>query len=354
MKYIIELEFKSGVHFGADYAGFGVEDVQGNAHADTIFSALINTLAQIKYQFKNTNWINDFFSDNNDSPVLPFKISSFGFCNTSSGFAHEYYLPKPNLVPNKLVNEKQKHEFGKDFKNRKFISLETFKKWQCGESLDLEKILDKERESFWEEESKVQHLTDNVTAATQIYRTGLVFYYDFILPFFIVDLDENKFSIHDFLELIHSLKFNGLGGRRTTGCGLFEFSDKNWFCIDIDKIKEQKELNPGYQQKKDKARKLFEDIFSFSGNCNYLFSTFYPENINQLAPIAYNLLLRKGWFFSTSSFTQLKRKTCYMFGEGSVFKSTSKGKLVDVTPSEFSEHRVFRYGLPFTIPFNEV
>ncbi len=39
-----------------------------------------------------------------------------------------------------------------------------------------------------------------------------------------------------------------------------------------------------------------------------------------------------------------------MIKEGAVFPKELKGRLVDVTPEAFKEHRVYRYGIGFTIP----
>jgi CRISPR/Cas system CSM-associated protein Csm4 (group 5 of RAMP superfamily) len=43
---------------------------------------------------------------------------------------------------------------------------------------------------------------------------------------------------------------------------------------------------------------------------------------------------------------QMKRRECKMFSEGSLFESSIKGCVADVTPSVFrQEHNVYRYGL---------
>ncbi len=358
MKYLIELNFKGGVHFGSDVAGYGVEQVQGYAHSDTIFSAIMNTLAAIRDIFANKKWVIDFLAgDNNVSKNIPFKISSFGFANTNvQNNEYMYYIPKPLISPNLLVDEN--YRYNKDFKKRKFISIKTYLQWLEGECLDVKKIMNEEINSFWLEYTKTQHLTDSLTSATKIYRTGLIFYPENIKPFFIVDIiDENVFSFCDFKKILNNLKYTGLGGRISTGCGCFEFSDEDWFCIDIDNEDEQIKNNPVYNTKKEDIRKMFKKIFSHKSNTHYLFSTYFPSNINNINPVAYSLVLRKGWFFSTSSYYQLKRQTCFMFGEGSVFTSDSsnmEGLLVDVTPEGFTEHKIYRCGIPFTLPLCEV
>lgn len=366
MKYVIELNFKSAVHFGSDAAGYGVEQVQGFAHSDTIFSALINTLASMRHEFTHYQWVQDFFkhtdTDSDKHPItVPFIVSSFGFVDIAQS-AHTYYIPKPLIFPKSLVSDAQRNEFGKEFKRLTFISLDTYEKWQKNEPLDLEQICDNGTPSFWTEHVKTQHLTDNITLATQIYRTGLSFYNDSgnhtIRPFFIVDLDEEMFPFHEFIKVIKVLSYNGLGGRRTSGCGIFDFSDEDWFCIDVESKQEQRKLNPSFLSQKNDNRARFSSIFKFSSNTYYLFSTFYPDSIQSFTPKTYNLVQRKGWIFSTSTYRHIKRKTCYMFSEGSLFTSQLTGKLVDVTPKEFIDHRdyhrFFRNGMALTIPFCEV
>jgi CRISPR-associated protein Csm4 len=357
MKYVIELNFPGGVHFGSDFAGYGVETIQGIAHSDTIFSAIINTLAAVRHEFSSSQWVKDFFRTNGkiNEVHIPFKVSSFGFVDIR-GSAHTYYIPKPLIFPENIKDKSQKLKYGKDFKQLKFISLDTFIIWQKSKPLDLEEIIKNEnyRKSFWTEHVVTQHRTDSVNLATQVYRTGMTFYLDYIKPFFIIDIDEEQFPFKEFLKLIHVLKYNGLGGRRTSGCGIFNFSDENWFCIDIETIAEQKKINPSFPRKKSNALKNFNNIFKFSPFSHYLFSTYYPVNAALINPIAYDIVQRKGWIFSTSSCNQLKRKMCYMFSEGSIFTSQLDGKIVDVTPDEFNDHQVIRCGNPLTLPFCEV
>lgn len=351
MKYVFELDFRGSVHFGDDEAGYGIEDVQVFAHADTIFSGLINSLASIQHEFKSRLWLNDFLSpQKNDGQMnVPFKVSSFGFVDCRG--MKTYYLPKPHYIPEGLIEEDEKIRYGKEFKRHRFISLDTFRKWQQGEQLDIGQILNTEKNDFWTVDSRIQHLTDSITHATQIYRTGIVFYSEDVKPFFMLDLDEEEFTVTEFLKVMNVLKKNGLGGRRSPGCGLFDFSDTDWFCVDEVESFDQRS---SVEDPEKPARRAFQEVFNHRSNSSYVFSTFYPENIQDVKALAYDLVLRKGWIFSTSSFKSLKRKTCYMFSEGSVFRSEIRGKIVDVTPSEFNDHRIYRYGIPFTIPFCEV
>ena len=354
MKYVIELNFRNGVRFGSDVANYGVEAVQGFAHSDTIFSGLINTLAETRHCYQHHDWVNKFFDvDDGESVEPPFRLSSFGFVDTKPP-DHRYYLPKPCLLPPKILPG-QMNIYGKKYKRLQYIALDIFKKWQVGEILDLREIVapDNHRQSFWVEEPKTQHVTDSVTLAAQIFRTGLVFYDIHIKPFFLLDLDETQFSFQEFKMLLAALQFNGLGGRRTTGCGAFEFTDEDWFCIDAASIEEMEKLNEAFSISKEIGFRNFQELFQHTPQSYYLFSTYFPQNPAGDQPLAYELVQRKGWFHSTMSYTQLKRKSCFMYSEGSIFKTMPAGKLVNVTPAEFTDHQIYRCGIPFTIPFGE-
>ncbi|MBD3375868.1 type III-A CRISPR-associated RAMP protein Csm4 [candidate division KSB1 bacterium] len=340
MKYLVELEFENGVHFGSDLAGYGVEEVQGFAHADTLFSAFLNTMAQARREFSHLSWLQNLL-DPQDEPVLPpFRLSSFGFVDRENELT--FYLPKPLSAPLVKDNNQSSAQL-KDLKNREFISLQSFKQWQQGIAIDLNQLLIDEREQFWIPDIKIQHRTDSITHASQIYRTGLCFYPQDIHPFFLVDLDTDLLYLEDFEKVLNIMAFNGLGGRRSGGCGAFKVF-KIW---PLDKSDSSDKSRP-------EQLSLWQDIFSFIGDRQYLFSTLFPKEPDPLQKdkSVYKLIPRKGWVFSTSSFKQVKRKTCYMFAEGSVFSCLPEGKLVDVTPDSIDfEHRVYRYGIPFTIPF---
>jgi len=356
MIYLVELNFKSGVHFGSDNAGYGIEQVQGFAHSDTIFSSIINVLSPTRHEFQYLEWVRDFFDNSKSNLIIPFKVSSFGFVDTSQG-NHKYYVPKPLIQPNIKINDLKRTDKIKELKQRQFISLEIFQKWQVDELIDLESIVNDEKEiaDFWIEETKVQHLTDNETTATQIYHSGMVYYHDLIKPFFLIELDEERFPFNDFKEILKAAQYFGLGGRRTTGSGIFEFTEDSWFPIIEGSIEDIRKINPSFNSQKNYARIRFTELFKAEEPSSYyLFSTLFPQKINEANCVAYDLIPRKGWFFSTSSDAQLKRKSCFMFSEGSVFKNKIDGKLVDVTPEEFKEHKIYRYGIPFYIPYREI
>lgn len=112
-------------------------------------------------------------------------------------------------------------------------------------------------------------------------------------------------------------------------CGIFKFTDDA--------------LNHNWQE-------LF-DLPEQNGFVNL--SLYYPEMTNEfdtLRPVSYQLVQRKGWSYSSVVASQLKRQTVTMFSEGAVFRDKPKGVLADVTPDDFPIHRVYRYGVPISLP----
>jgi hypothetical protein len=56
-----------------------------------------------------------------------------------------------------------------------------------------------------------------------------------------------------------------------------------------------------------------------------------------------------------NDFWHLRKKSVYMFGVGTILKSTEtlKGKIVDLRPAEYNDsrmHPVYRSGKPFVVP----
>jgi CRISPR-associated protein Csm4 len=65
---------------------------------------------------------------------------------------------------------------------------------------------------------------------------------------------------------------------------------------------------------------------------------------------AYELVRRSGFSGSFSDTGQVKRCSCRMFKEGSVFNEEAKGQLVAVTPANVEvSHPIYRSGLAYTI-----
>lgn len=353
MKYLVELKLDHAVHFGSSVAGFGVEEVDETCHSDTLFSGIINQLAAVEHLIPNFNLKK--FLEEFDSPSPPFRISSFGIVKGT-----DYFLPKPLIEPTIFATEQSLSEYKKDFKKLKWIHLEDFHKWQnkllSGD--DVEKYFESysnvpppKAPAFLKTLTKTQHRQDRETDASQIYHVGQLFYGDEVYPFFFVEFNSELLSWDWFKEVLQLLGISGLGGRRSSGYGKFTLR-YDPILIGDDETTWPKEVRD--TTKHGKAIKLWSKVLNHESEGRYLFSLLKPKVINENDYLAYQLLIRKGWFFSNSSFYQMKRKTVYMFSEGSILSKPVEGELLNISPDELpnEHHEIYRYGHPFTIPFS--
>ncbi len=340
-KRIVKLHFRSAIHLGSDIAGVGLEDTQLTAHSDTLFSCLINAYAQLHAgKSRAVEELLEPFLDGN--PI--FRISSaFPFRIPESGL--DYYLPAPLVDLPRFFDpthgRRIKQEYAKTVSNTPLVHISTFKKW-LGHQGTLTRIGKNDLENETKDISRLstrsirpQHARDRLTDATTIYHTGLVDFHGRSGLYFLVELnDEDILDWGMFKDILTEAGINGLGGRRSHGNGIFKVTD--------DTISK---LSHDWQE-------LF-DLPKQNGFVNL--SLYYPEITKEFAnlnPVAYQLVPRQGWCYSSVVPSQMKRRTVTMFSEGSVFRNEPMGTLADVTPDGFSAHNVYRYGIPIKLPIN--
>lgn len=348
MRYIIELEFDHAVHFGSSVAGFGVEEVDRTCHSDTLFSGIINQLAAIEHLIPNFN-LNGFIEEFNSSKP-PFFLSSFGVIKDEYN-STEYFIPKPLIEPHIFFKDPSSKEYQKDFKKIEWISLSDFHKWQKN-AVDVEtikKIIKGLSVNYLHVLTKAQHAQDRETDNSQLYHSGQLFYGKDIYPFFLVEFNSETLSWDWFVKALRLLGMVGLGGRRSSGYGKFLIRKYSPILIGGDESTWPSKTNH------KNAIKLWEKVLSHKAKTQYLFSLLKPKQDDSSDYVAYSLLPRKGWFYSSSSYYQMKRKTIYMFSEGSILNKPIEGELVNLSPDGLPEnhHKIYRNGLPFTIPFND-
>ena len=326
---IVRLHFRSALHLGTDVPGIGVEDSLSIAHSDTLFSCLINSYAELHAGKPDAvDTLLDRFRDGEP----PFRISSaFPFQMQT------YYLPKPQVDPPRFYHPKHgraaKRRSGKLFQNTSLVEINTFKKWINGGTQTL--IRESEIKNATGDlgnlrthEIRPQHASDRLTNATTIYHTGLVHFKSNAGLYFLVEL--NDMDCEEFEAVLRQAGRNGLGGRRSLGNGVFNVNQNTINDLDRD----------------------WEALFALPKRNGFInLSLYLPEDFDCLNPVAYQLVPRRGWCYSSITPTQMKRKTVTMFGEGSVFRNKPKGGLADVTPKNgFTAHNLYRYGFPIALP----
>ena len=337
---IVRLHFKSALHLGPDVSGIGIEDSLRIAHSDTLFSCLINAYAQL--HSGNSNAVDDLLAPFHQGRP-PFHISSaFPFQKRTERDVR-YYLPRPLVDPPRFYDSRggqtSKKRYGKLVRNTPFIDIDLFKDYWLSESTQTrirKKALEdanQEIGNFCRQTIRPQHIQDRLTDATAIYHTGLIYFAPNSGLYFLIELNDTSILGWDEFQAVLDLAgTNGLGGRRSHGNGAFEVHD--------DTIEP---LDRGWQ-----------DLFNQEQNGFVNLSLYLPEpqTLKNLSPIAYQLVPRRGWCYSSITSTQTKRKAVTMFGEGSVFRNEPKGALANVTPpnNTFAAHKLYRYGVPVSLP----
>lgn len=299
MKYAVyKLAFKTGVHFGnGALSNSGISFL-----ADNLFSALfiealkLEKSSELYEQVKNGRLI---FSD-----AFPYIKDTF-------------YLPKPMIYiePKDKGSSKAK----KAYKKLKYIPAQYMKDYLSGEidtgKCDLGGLGD-----------SVEHIMAAVSregADTVPYSVG-TFFFNTGCGLYIIAGYENESAIELFEELMESLSFTGIGGKKTSGKGKFDFITA-------------------------KKSDLVMNLLGQKTGRYMLLSTALPKDEELEAAIegAAFLMQRRAGFIYSDSFAEesLKKNNLYTMQAGSCFKNTFNGDIYDVSGGR-GKHAVYRYAKP--------
>lgn len=302
MKYqIYKLKFDTGVHFGKR----GLTDYEISFHADSMFSALCQEAIQLGGQEKLQQLVDlvkhdqIFISD-----ALPFK-------------GNELYIPKPYIhVENQ--NKDGDSSIKKSLKKMKYIQTEYLKDFVQG-TYPLEKAL-KENE------------IGSCKTKTSVSIRGMEEPDPYSIKYFVFEKDcglylivgfEKEDVLYFLEEILTSLSYSGIGGKRYSGLGRFTLV------------------------KKSMSSEL-ESRLSGRGTCLMSLSVSLPQNVElkeAMEEASYQLIKRSG-FVSSENYSEqfMRKKDLYVFGPGSCFRKKFQGDLYDV--SSGGKHPVYRYAKP--------
>lgn len=330
---IVRLHFRSALHLGMDVPGIGIEASRRVAHSDTLFSCLINSYAEL--HSGDASAVEKLLEPFRAGEP-PFRMSSAFPFQMRSEYDVEYYLPKPIVAPPIFYDSAEgqwaKQEYSKLVRNTMLVGMDTFHNWLQGAAELLDALEEQDIDSFCAREVRPQHARDRLTDATNIYHTGLVHFTGSSGLYFIIELNNKALLDWNAFEvMLRHAGLNGLGGRRSIGNGVFNVTDDTIMDLDQD----------------------WKDLFDLpvqDGDGFINLSLYLPEKFDILKPIAYQLVPRRGWCYSSVTPIQMKRKAVMMFSEGSVFRNEPNGTLADVTPCGFTAHKLYRYGIPISLP----
>ena len=326
----------------------GIEDTQDFIHSDTLWAAIANYWSILGQAAGMTfdEFLDGFrvkTAQGNDSVNNPLFRMTSAFPFTSERQSRIYWLPKPSSVPYSLSSSntdqvEQKKEYGKSFKEARFITKETFQRWLSFDSEQGSAVKGYKINGISQDSLRAQATIDRLSNKALLYHSGITYIehrtQSIGLYWLMRTGDERvEAALKDVFEVIRNA--GGIGGNISSGCG---------------------EL---YHYEIQQAGDSWSFIHATPGsNAFCLMSLCCPrvEEQADMGTIATEHVIRKGWTGSLATGLQRKRKTISMLAEGSVLSNALGGGVVDVTPDPDKTpewrgvHDVFRNGYAFLVP----
>lgn len=300
MDYIFyRLKFSTGIHLGNGM----LNDTGYTFGADTLFSALYIEALKMKEEKRFMAMVNERQLCLSDA--FPYK-------------KREYMLPKPMLY----IEPKQQGDSveKKKYKRLKYIPIKQFRKYLAGNlSLDRDPMAD-----FGREEQQTMVAIRGLEE-TRPFHIGTWYYKEGNGLYIIVGYEGEEVR-RLFEQLLQSLSYVGIGGKRGSGLGKFEFQSGK--CGDAF----NKRLTLKVQE----------------GKTYMLLSRALPqeEELSKALEGASYLLEKRSGFVASHEYAieERRKKDCYVFAAGSCFKKNFKGQIVDVANG--GNHPVYLYAMP--------
>ena len=309
MKYLVyKLNFKEPVHFGKN----DLSDSDYSLCSDTFFSALCL----------------EAISVGSDPLNLLVDKTRRGLIKFSDGFPFIediLMLPKPYVLIQRESSGSSIER--KAYKSLKYIPMNALDIFLRGE-YDVLSAVSMDRLGI--ESVKVSASVRNDENETKPYEVGIYTFNKNCGLFFIIGCEEaSDLSFID--QLIRQLSYSGLGGRRSSGYGRFDF--------------ETKEIDPWLEERLSNA----------SGKV-MLINTALPgddELEKAISNASYSLIKRSGFVNSADySDSWHRKKDLFMFKSGSCFDMKFSGDVYDVSTDK-GNHPVYRCGKPFFMRVTE-
>lgn len=336
---IYKLNFPNGIHIGG-LAGIGLEMTSLSMCSDTLYSALYLEYMRLYGKDKADDKENELYkmSLDNDfaiSDLFPFK-------------GKDLYIRKPFL--NIDINIKNNDKITIDRKKEKKLKYiradildEYIKFTKTGEgSFDTD-------EDFGEKQLYTKNKFGIEDSEKQLYSIEVFKFKQNCGLYFIVKLKDE--FVEKFENILESLSYTGIGGKKSSGYGQFDFKKEDRIILNKDKKTGNDSVDfinkslysegknymmlSSYAPKDEEVDKIKnEDENSQNMNCNF-----------------YSLIRRSGFVnLSSYSKTPQKRKQIYMLSSGSVLNFKPEGKIVDLRAK--GNHSVYRMGKPIVMEVN--
>lgn len=320
---LTRLTFHGAVHIG-DHRPEDYNTSEEFLHSDTLYAALMAVGFEMQLQF----------------PGEIILSSAFPFCTIDD---HKYYFfPKPLNV--KLKGEASQ----KDLKRVSWVDQQLFEQCLSSESCEpafiheefaFSKLLDNPVKPFTKQirqRVRIPRVRSTNVDAEPFYMEQLQFYPGSGL-FFLADVPEKYMEA--FTRTLSMLGDQGLGTDRTVGLGGFTFDIDHKWEVKIPP-KASRVVTLGLLCPKENELAMLIDATE--------------------SRAAYSLTKRGGWI-TTPPHQTIRKKSIYMFTEGSVFSGKNLNRAgnqwieagnqwIDLKPEEISTHSIIRNGQCIVLP----
>lgn len=298
------MSFQTAVHFGNG----NLENGEYTFCADTLFSALCQEACKqdISLLEKLCEYV---FSDQlRLSDAFPYM-------------GNTYYLPKPMM----RIEREQKDASSvlkKAYKKLKYIPIDFFGGYLRGEYDVLNEIGMGALGSY--EVKTAVAIRGN--EETEPYRVGQFYFNEGNGLYFIVGYESTE-AIMLLEELLESLSYSGIGGKRSAGYGRF--------TMNVKKISE-----------------TLEKLLEAKASRYMSISLSLPKEteLEEVLKDAEYILCKRSGFVASETYAkeQMRKKDLYLFKAGACFTKKYDGDVYDVS-SDNGSHPVYRYAKPLFV-----
>jgi len=318
---LIKLKDMSPLHVGTGKENYDFS--ASHLHSDTLSAAL----ASMKVRHDGKEGIKEF-------------LDSFVISSAFPYMGNHFFLPRPLGKIEIKVNDCDEYISRKKLKSIKFIEMDLWKKLVMGEQIVVSisqlknGFLLSDEKYFKQPYQSAVH--QRVTVPRVDGQNAEPFFFDWTFfeknagLYCLTDATGEK--LDELVRLFEWLGEYGIGTDKNVGGGKFTIETQPFVMPEIS------------------------DVHSWM-----LLSLYIPTE-KEISDIdmdnsKYELCQRGGYMAGSqeNGFWHLRKKSVYMFGVGSILKSTAelKGKVVDLRPADYNDsrmHPVYRSGKPFVVP----
>ena len=306
MRYTIyKLSFPNGIHIGTG----NLSSTEKVIHSDTLFSAMCIEALNMGGEEK----LNRFVQMAKDNKL---RIS-----DAMPYIGDTIYLPKPMI---RIEGTDKDSALKKEFKKLAYIPVQYMETYLSGNAEPTS--LNNDFSSFGEDTLYQKVALKNNDEDNDLYSVR-VYKFNENCGLYVVFATETEDAEDLVFDIMDSLQYSGIGGKRTAGYGRFECR-----IADIP----------------SNLEKMLE-----ADNCeNYMTISMCMPSDDELSSVldgAVYKLTKRGGFVQSSTYSdiQLKKRDFYMFASGAVFKKKFDGDVFDV--AILKAHPIYKYGKPILL-----